>query len=161
MAQGSASPVSVSAASSLSPLAQAPSQTTGLSPKVAGTPGSLDGPSSDIVSSPDLAAAASTNWWQSQTETGVAALSAGVASFKPAAGGGLSGATGSAVTSVFDAASLQQQLLLRQAVNAFQADAGAAPALWTRSGGADLLSTLAAAAKTPTTAQAKTLVGAG
>jgi hypothetical protein len=155
------SPALVGPATNISSSPLPSDQSLGNAANVSAPRANQDGPSSDVVGA-DIFSVAQTNWWDSQSSTGAVSSGPSVANAQTP---GVSGATGSAATNAIDAASLQQQLLLRQSVTAFQADTGAAPALWNRSGSADLLSTLTAAAKTTAPANANTaakpLVGVG
>jgi hypothetical protein len=121
---------------------------TGLA-AVAMSQGSQDGPEGGLVVADAGVGASPSSWWSSPGSN-ANALQSSIQLFQ--ANGPTSGATTTPAfqSPVNDAANLQQQLLLRQSIAGFQTGTGSAPALWTRSGSADTLATLAAAAATQT-----------
>ncbi len=104
-----------------------------------------DGPAGTVISTLSSAQGALTDWTNSASATGVAALTSSIAAFQTTPASPSTQPTPAA--SVIDAAQMQQQLLLSQSITSFTAPQTAAAPVFARSGATDAVATLIAAAQ--------------
>ena len=104
-----------------------------------------DGPAGTVISTLSSAQGALTDWTNSASATGLAALTSSIAAFQTTPASPSTQPTPAA--SAIDAAQMQQQLLLSQSITSFTAPQTAAAPVFARSGATDAVATLIAAAQ--------------